>query len=102
MSYEIVYGKRALDRAIEFLEEHNAVEDVIEQINEAMERLAKQPVKLSSRSTVPYPHKGQRYKFSCFLSPGVRVGFQAHFMYGSDESTLHVFDLVPGGPYLML
>ncbi len=102
MPYEVVYGQGALDALFNL-----KMPQVLDCVEEAMNRLADDPVQHSRRGPAVYqlPNgriiRPQQFDFDCEGAPGQRVHFRAHFFYGDDEHTLRVISLVPS-PYWRL
>ncbi|MEN6451257.1 MAG: hypothetical protein ABFC96_12260 [Thermoguttaceae bacterium] len=106
MKYEIVYGDHALDRLFAVASELDAPE-LVDAVEEAMDRLADDPLHHGKRGRTIYQLPGgrvvraQEFDFHCNAGPGRGVHFRAHFYFGDDELSLRVINLT-ANPYLRL
>ncbi len=103
MSYEIIYGEGALDPLFDLKSAHAA--DVLDRIvrcfESNMNQLAADPLQYGKRGGLPMDRPGQQFTFGCKGAPGQRIVFRAHFYFGEDEHSLHVF-AVTADPYWRL
>jgi len=92
MCYAIIYAEHALDRIAALLKERDAP-GAANHLDDAMDRLAQNPVTLSRPARHPHPSRGQCFTFSLPLGGGQRIKCRAHFLYDANESELRVFDI---------
>jgi len=92
MSYEIVFGDGAL------WELDWVPEEILGEIQHALERLARDPVRLGERAMFPDPWKGQKHTFQCRAEDQV-YEFVAYFYYHENEREIRIIK-VTGAPLI--
>ena len=87
MSYEIVFGDKALDRIPDWLPRQ-----VLDALESSLKRLASDPVQFGEPMVFPDPRRGLKYSFDC-AHEGRTFYFVAYFYYLENESDLRVYDV---------
>ena len=70
---------------------------LISQVEEALQRLAEDPLRLGRKAVFPFPPRGNLYSFHCVFE-GVRYDFRAFYFFKDDERTLLIHDVTVISP----
>jgi len=65
---------------------------LISQVEEALDRLAEDPLHLGRKAVFPFPPRGNTYSFHCIFE-GVRYDFRAFYYFKDDERTILIHDM---------